>query len=125
MKTMLRLAKTHNEISVVCDQVGTPTYAKDLAEVILNLINSKNQDFGLYHYSNKGVASWYDFAMEIFDITKKDIYVNPIPTLEYPTPAQRPFYSVMDKTKITNNLGVSIPYWRDSLKLALKNFKKN
>ena len=119
MKTMLRLSETRDEISVVSDQVGTPTYAGDLAEGIVNIINQKITTFGMYHYSNEGVASWFDFAKEIFDLSKKAIKVFPIKTEAYPTPAKRPEFSVMDKSKIKNNLKLEIPYWKTSLKKAI------
>jgi dTDP-4-dehydrorhamnose reductase len=120
MKTMLRLAETRDEISVVSDQFGTPTYAGDLAEVILKIVNSNDKNFGLYHYSNDGIASWYDFANAIFEKNNKSINVNPIKTESYPTPAKRPKYSVMDKTKIKKTFNIEIPYWRDSLEKILK-----
>ena len=119
MKTMLKLAETRDEISVVSDQIGTPTYAGDLADVILKIISSKNTNFGLYHYSNKGVASWYDFAKTIFEASHSQIKLNPIKTAAYPTPAKRPFYSVLNKSRIKKNLKVETPYWRDSLVKAL------
>ena len=93
MKTMLRLAETRDEISVVSDQIGTPTYAGDLADVILKIISSKNTNFGLYHYSNEGVASWYDFAKTIFEASNLKIKLNAIKTEAYPTPAKRNFYN--------------------------------
>ena len=120
MKTMLRLAETRDEISVVSDQIGTPTYAGDLADVILKIISSKNTNFGLYHYSNEGVASWYDFAKTIFEASNLKIKLNAIKTEAYPTPAKRPFYSVMDKEKIKTSLGVETPHWRDGLVRAIK-----
>ena len=119
MKTMLRLAETRDEISVVSDQIGTPTYARDLAEVILKIVNSNDKNFGLYHYSNQGVASWYDFAKAIFDSQNISIKVNPIKTEFYPTPAKRPMYSVLEKTKIKDRIELEIPFWRDSLKVAI------
>lgn len=122
MKTILRLAETRNEISVVSDQIGTPTYAGDLAEVILKIINSKNKNFGLFHYSNEGVASWYDFAKAIIEETSTTTKLKPINTANYPTPAKRPVYSVLDKAKIKKNLQTTIPYWRDSL---IKNLERN
>ena len=121
MKTMLRLAETRDEISVVSDQIGTPTYAGDLAEVILNIINSNNKSFGLYHYSNEGETSWYDFAKAIFEASNLKIKVNAIKTEAYPTPAKRPVYSVMDKTKIKSALKIEIPFWNDSLIKAIVN----
>jgi len=115
MKTMLKLAATREEISVVSDQIGTPTYAGDLAAVILKIINSKNINFGLYHYSNEGVASWYDFAKAIFEESNIEIKLNPIKTDAYPTPAKRPFFSVMDKAKITSAMEIEIPHWRETI----------
>lgn len=123
MKTMLRLSKDHSELSIVSDQIGSPTYAGDLAKIIVHIIKSNSDEFGLYHYSNEGVASWYDFAKAIFDITSKKIVTNAIPTSAYPTPAKRPRFSVMDKTKLKKNLGIEIRYWRDSLKEAISLIK--
>jgi len=123
MKTMLRLSKDRSELGIIYDQIGSPTYAKDLARVIVHIIKSNSNNFGLYHYSNEGVASWYDFAKAIFDITATKITTNAIPTSAYPTPAKRPRFSVMDKTKLKNNLGIEIPYWRDSLKDAISLIK--
>lgn len=119
VRTMLRIAKTKNSIGVVNDQIGTPTYARDLAKVLIKLIENKNSNFGLYHYSNEGVASWYDFARAIFDISKFDNELNPISTDQYPLPAERPKFSIMNKDKIKKNLNVSIPYWTHSLKECL------
>ena len=115
MKTMLKLAETRDEISVVSDQIGTPTYAGDLADVILKIISSKNTNFGLYHYSNEGVASWYDFAKIIFEASHTQIKLNQIKTAAYPTPAKRPFFSVMDKSKIKKTLNIEISSWRDTI----------
>ncbi|MEL0651801.1 dTDP-4-dehydrorhamnose reductase [Algibacter sp. TI.3.09] len=122
MKTMLRLAETRDEISVVCDQIGTPTYARDLAEVILKIILKRNSFYGVYHYSNDGVASWYDFAKEIFDSQSIPIKIIPIKTEFYPTPAKRPMYSVFEKTKIKTKIELEIPYWKDSLMVAKYNY---
>ena len=119
LKTMLRLGVERDKISVVCDQIGTPTYAGDLAKLITKIICENRTEFGTYHYSNEGVASWYDFAKAIFDESNVNIDLSPINTSQYPTPAKRPFFSVMDKTKIKSRLGVEIPYWRDSLKICL------
>ena len=121
MTTMLRLAETRDEISVVSDQIGTPTYAGDLAEVILKIVSSKNINFELYHYSNDGVASWYDFAKAIFDASNTEINLSPIKTEAYRTPAKRPVYSVMDKTKIKSVLGIEIRNWSESLKKVIEN----
>ena len=115
MKTMLRLAESRDEISVVSDQIGTPTYAGDLAQVILDIVSSKNINFGLYHYSNEGMTSWYDFAKAIFEASNLKIKVNAIKTKAYPTPAKRPIYSVMDKSKVKSVLGIEILNWQDRL----------
>ncbi len=112
---MLRLGAERDELKIVADQVGTPTYAMDLAECILQIIFSKTTAYGTYHYSNEGVASWYDFAKAIFDISGTEVKALPIKTSEYPTRAIRPAYSVMDKTKIKQAFNIEIPYWRDSL----------
>jgi dTDP-4-dehydrorhamnose reductase len=115
VKTMLKLGAERDELKIVADQVGTPTYAMDLADCILHIIFSGKHAYGTYHYSNEGVASWYDFAKAIFDISKTNVRALPIRTAEYPTPAIRPAYSVMDKSKIKRVFGIEIPYWRDSL----------
>ena len=123
MKTMLRLSRDKEELNVVSDQIGTPTYARDLAEVILYIINQDGSTYGIYHYSNEGVASWYDFAKAIFDLNHIKIKVNPVQTESYPTPSKRPHFSVLDKTKIKNTFSIDIPYWRDSLKEALSHLE--
>tara|TARA_R110000868_G_scaffold384673_1_gene652215 strand:+ start:1762 stop:2625 length:864 start_codon:yes stop_codon:yes gene_type:complete len=115
VKTMLRLGKERNEISVVNDQFGSPTYAKDLAILILKIIDLKTEDYGIYHYSNEGAISWYDFAKKIFEVNKIDIKISPIPTNEYPTPAKRPAYSVMSKSKIKKVLDIEIPNWENNI----------
>ncbi len=116
VKTMLKLAKEREELSVIVDQIGTPTYGIDLAAVILNLISLNNHTaYGTYHYSNEGLCSWYDFAKAIFEISGSELKVYPIPTSAYPTKARRPAFSVMDKTKIKTTFNLEIPYWRDSL----------
>jgi len=120
VKTMLKLGAERDELKIIADQVGTPTYAIDLAEVILDIITSGKKAYGVYHYSNEGVTSWYDFAKGIFDISGTDVKVYPIRTSEFPTKAQRPAFSVMDKAKIKATFGVSIPYWRDSLKVCIE-----
>lgn len=124
-KTMLRFAKERDALNIVSDQVGTPTYAGDLAEVIIKIIREDSTAFGVYHYSNEGVASWYDFAKAIFDLSGSYIQLLPIRSEAYPTPAKRPAFSVMDKTKIKTSLGVSIPYWRDSLAVCLRKLESN
>ncbi len=123
MKTMLKLAKEKDVLNIVEDQIGTPTYATDLAELICKIIVSKNPNYGLYHYSNEGLASWYDFAKSIFDIKQLKIIIIPIKTEAYPKSAKRPVFSVLDKTKIKNTFNIEIPYWRDSLKKAISNYQ--
>ncbi|MBB6002428.1 dTDP-4-dehydrorhamnose reductase [Arcicella rosea] len=120
VKTMLRLGKEREELGVIIDQVGSPTYAVDLAGCILEIITSKSDAYGLYHYSNEGVTSWYDFAKAIFEFSNYSVKVKPLKTSEYPTKATRPLYSVMDKSKIKSLLGIQIPYWRDSLAICIK-----
>jgi dTDP-4-dehydrorhamnose reductase len=120
VKTMLRLAEDREELNVIDDQVGTPTNAADLASAILHIVSTQSKAYGIYHFSNEGVASWYDFALAIFELSGKKIKVNAIPTSEYPTPAKRPHYSVLDKAKI-KQLGVVVPYWKDALERCLKN----
>lgn len=119
VKTMLQLAETRPEINVVADQIGTPTYAGDLADAIYSIIRHDKWIPGIYHFTDTGVASWYDFTKAIFELAGKNVRVNPIPTSAYPTPAKRPLYSVLSKTKIANTFGLQIPYWRDSLKKCL------
>lgn len=123
VKTMLRLAESKNEINVVTDQIGTPTYASDLAAAIHKIITQSNWESGIYHFTNEGVASWYDFSKAIFEDAGIDMKVNPIPTKEYPTPAKRPYYSVLSKNKIKRIYGLEIPYWRDSLRKCISNLK--
>ena len=125
MKTMIKLSNNKETLSIVEDQIGTPTYAADLAEVILKLIVSNNNQYGIYHYSNEGLASWYDFAKAIFEERKSNIKLIPIKTDEYPTHAQRPQFSALDKKKIKTNLNITIPHWRDSLKIAIKNYNES
>lgn len=120
VKTMLRLSGERDEINVVSDQIGSPTYAGDLASAIHTIISDKNWQPGIYHFTNEGVASWYDFTKAIFEIAGKSTRVNPIPTAQYPTPAKRPLYSVLSQNKIKQNYGITIPYWRDSLAECLK-----
>jgi len=117
VKTMLRLCRERESISVIYDQIGTPTYAHDLAEVILDTLDvaTERKISGVFHYSNEGVASWYDFAVAIRDIAGLKTMITPIETSQYPTPATRPKYSVLNKKKIKETFGIEIPYWRDSL----------
>lgn len=124
VKTMLRLAETRPEINVVADQIGTPTYAGDLAEAIHRIVSSGEWKPGIYHFTDEGVASWYDFTRAIFEIAGRDVKVNPIKTSEYPTQAKRPLYSVLSKKKIKKAFGLEIPYWRDSLKTCISQLKQ-
>jgi len=158
VKTMLRLGKERDELGVIFDQVGTPTYARDLAETILKIVSGyREQDMGyrgqdiadrmkdssgedidtisnipfptsnveIYHYSNEGVASWYDFAKAIFELSNIDYRVRPIETKEYPTPATRPYYSLLNKAKIKKDFNITIPYWKESLQICLQRILDN
>ena len=121
VKTMLRLGKEKESLGVIFDQVGTPTYAKDLAKVILDIIPQiNNQKVEIYNYSNEGVLSWYDFAKEIMKMAKLPCQINPIETFQYPTPAKRPHYSLLNKSKIKSTFNIEIPYWKDGLDDCLK-----
>lgn len=122
MKTMLRLAQDRKSLGVVNDQIGSPTYANDLAYIILKIINLNSKDFGIYHFSNEGIITWYDFAKEIFKQSNTKISLKPIFTKEYPTPAKRPKYSVLDTTKIKETFQIEILNWKESLRKALNNF---
>lgn len=124
VKTMLKLGREKDQLNIIADQIGTPTYAVDLAGAVLDIIASASEGYGTYHYSNEGVTSWYDFAKGIFDISDTKVKVNPIPTSAYPTKARRPAFSVMDKTKIKQVFGIEIPYWRDSLQICLRKFER-
>jgi dTDP-4-dehydrorhamnose reductase len=122
VKTILRLAEERQEINVVNDQIGTPTYATDLAETILRLLpelTKINQGTEILHFSNEGIASWYDFAKEIVQQSGLKCKVNPISTKQYPLPAKRPAYSVLDKSKIKSRYGIDIPDWREGLRRCL------
>jgi len=142
VKTMLRLGREKEELGVIFDQVGTPTYARDLAKAILEILPklgetkvthpesalgcvalatpSDVKEVAIYNYSNEGVLSWYDFAKEIMRMVKLDCQVNPIETIDYPTPAKRPHYSLLNKSKIKEDFSIIIPYWKDSLDECLK-----
>lgn len=127
VKTMLRLGKERPTLNVVFDQIGTPTFAPDLAEAILAIIQKvDNQEVerssigGVWHYSNEGVTSWYDFAVEVFAMSGVPCRVSPIETKDYPTPAQRPPFSVLNKSKIKATFGLQIPHWRESLGRCLE-----
>ena len=123
VKSMLKLAKTQNNLKVIYDQIGSPTYAGDLARVILYMIQFpiKNK-VEIYHYSNEGVCSWYDLAKAIFEIKNVNIQVDPITTDMFPTQAKRPRYSLLSKDKIKKHYNIEIPYWRESLKKMLKKY---
>lgn len=124
VKTMLRLMRERESVNVVSDQVGSPTYAADLAMAIMQIISSGNTGKpganGVFHFSNTGVISWYDFAVAIRDLSRSKCLVNPIPAEQYPTPAKRPAYSVMDTTKIRSVFGLDIPEWKDGLQRCLQ-----
>ncbi|GGH32375.1 dTDP-4-dehydrorhamnose reductase [Sphingobacterium alkalisoli] len=119
VKTMIRLMTERDEISVIADQIGSPTFARDLAKAILDIIQSKKWEKGIYHFSNEGEISWYDFAVAIRELKGLDCKINAIPTEQYPTPAKRPKYSLLDKTKIRTQFGVVVPNWKDSLEEML------
>ena len=123
VKTMIRLMKERESIAVVNDQFGCPTYAVDLANSIMQIITSNNFIAGIYHYSNKGKISWYDFAKEISLQINSHCIVNGISTTEFPTPAARPSYSVLDTTKIADTFNIIIPEWKDSLRNCLSILK--
>ena len=121
VKTMLRLGKEKTELGVIFDQVGTPTYAAHLAIAILDIIPQiNNPKVEIYNYSNEGVLSWYDFAKEIMKMAKLNCKINPIETFQYPTPAKRPHFSLLNKSKIKQNFNLEIPYWKDGLDDCLK-----
>jgi len=130
VKTMLRLGNERDELGVIFDQVGSPTNASDLAKTCLDIltyskeanINSKGN---LYHFSNEGVASWYDFSIAIMTLGKVNCHVKPIETKDYPTPAKRPHFSVLNKSKIKNDFEIDIPYWRDSLAKCILKLNNN
>jgi len=127
VKTMLRLGQERERLGVIFDQVGTPTYARDLARAILHIVRHPEpealKEVRIYHFSNEGVCSWYDFAKAIFEMAEMEIRVDPIRSEAYPTPAQRPHYSVLDKSKIKEAYGLEIPYWRDSLRECLETIR--
>ncbi len=122
VKTMLRLGAERDSLRVVNDQIGSPTYARDIARMTLELIRSgqATQHSGIFNYSNEGVCSWYDFAQAIFELSGVKCKVEATPSTEYPTPAARPHYSVLDKGKYKAAFGIDIPYWRDSLGACLR-----
>jgi dTDP-4-dehydrorhamnose reductase len=129
VKSMIRLGREKEELRIVSDQIGTPTYGADLAQIILSVAASTANDKdafipGIYHYSNEGVASWYDFTLAIFEYYGiKNCSVKPIRTIDYPTPAKRPAYSVLNKSKIKSTFNIEIPHWRESLKKCIEKLK--
>ena len=121
VKTMIRLGKEKQELGVIVDQIGTPTYAGDLAKTIMEILPKvKNEEVEVFHFANEGVCSWYDFAKAIFEYTNINCKVNAIPTTQYPTAAKRPQYSVLDKFNVKEEFQITIPYWKDSLRVCLK-----
>lgn len=124
VKTMLNLTTTKPQLKVVFDQTGTPTYARDLAKAIV--VTLKNPVEGVYHYSNEGVCSWFDFTKMIADYAGNiDCDIQPCHSDEFPSPVQRPAYSVLDKTKLKSTFGITVPYWTESLKVCIANLKKD
>jgi dTDP-4-dehydrorhamnose reductase len=124
VKTMLSLMQERNHLNVVQDQIGSPTYAKDLAEVILKIINSDQWKPGTYHYANEGNISWFEFATAIKEIAGQKCELLGIPSASYPTPAKRPAYSLLNTAKIKNTFGITIPHYRDSLEKCIKQLIK-
>ena len=131
VKTMMKAAEKNDALNIIFDQAGTPTYALDLADAVLIMIDKiqiwvkeKPEYYGIFHYSNEGIATWYDFAIEIFRISGINCTVKPILTRDYPTPSKRPHFSVLDKTKIKSSYGLTIPHWKDSLSNCIKEIKK-
>jgi dTDP-4-dehydrorhamnose reductase len=119
MKTMLRLASERDSLSIVNDQIGSPTNAVDLAKATLSIAKSNSTAYGIYNFSNEGIASWYDFAREIFEVNDVCIEVNPIPSEAFPTPAKRPKYSLLDKTKIKKTFNIEIKSWQEALQKTI------
>ncbi|MDL5510249.1 dTDP-4-dehydrorhamnose reductase [Arenibacter sp. M-2] len=125
VKTMLRLGSEREQINVVNDQKGSPTYGGDLANAIMSIINSNSTNYGLYHYSHDGAISWWDFASEIFKVSNISIKLLPLKTEEYPAPAKRPSCSVLDKSKIKDTFKIEIPNWKNSLRNCIKTIETN
>lgn len=124
VKTMIRLMNERDSIGVVNDQIGSPTYAADLANVILEVIKKGEWVSGIYNYSNEGEISWYDFALDIKELIKSKCEVNGIPSSVYPTPAKRPAYSLLDKSKIKNTYNITVPFYKDSLATCIKKLQQ-
>jgi dTDP-4-dehydrorhamnose reductase len=122
---MIRLMKEKPSLNVIDDQVGSPTYAADLAGVILQIVTYPRWVPGIYHYSNEGRISWYEFALAIKEITGSACPIHPIPSSQYPTPAKRPHYSLLDKSKIRSTYGVDVPDWRKSLTACITRLSAN
>jgi dTDP-4-dehydrorhamnose reductase len=126
VKTILKLAKERNELRIITDQIGSPTYAGDLVTALMNIVTNypKSNSTEIYHFSNQGIASWYDFAVEIICMAGLDCSVIPIRTEEYPLPAKRPFYSVLDKRKFSDTFETNIPHWKLGLKTCITNLNE-
>ncbi len=131
VKSMMRLLRERDELGIVYDQIGSPTYAADLAGAVMQIIDheqfsssSVGTSANIYHYSNEGVASWYDLAWEIRELTGADCTIQPIETKDYPLPAPRPAYAVLNKAKIKKTYGLKIPHWKDSLKICLEKLNR-
>ncbi len=120
VKTILRIGKKKHQLNVVNDQLGSPTYARDLARVLFKIIDQDSNAFGMYHYSNEGETNWAEFAQTIFDLKQMPIHVQGISTTDYPTSTVRPKYSLLDKTKIKETFGLTVPHWKESLKEMLE-----
>lgn len=123
LKTMMRLLVEREQLNVVSDQIGCPTYAADLARVIMKFVEKRSgggEFSGIYNYSNYGITSWYQFAQFIKDRIGSNCSLQPVPTAQYPSPARRPLYSVLDTSKIANELGVEIPFWKDSVAICIE-----
>lgn len=125
VKTMMMLTEERETLNVVFDQAGTPTYAGDLACAIYDIVenNKYNGNNGIYHFSNEGVCSWYDFAHEISELARTECDIRPCHSNEFPSKVNRPHYSVLDKTKIKTTFGLTIPYWKDSLRVCISNLQ--
>ena len=130
VKKMLKLGRQRDELNVIYDQVGSPTYTGDLAQAIMQIaksdvFNKPEVETELYHYSNEGVCSWYDFATTIFELSGLDCKALAIETKDYPTPAKRPHYSVLNNAKIKRTYAIQIPYWKEALQRCLSTLKEN
>lgn len=125
VKTMIMLTEQRDNLNVVFDQAGTPTYAGDLARAIYDIVESGKYtaNHGIYHFSNEGVCSWYDFAREISELARTECDIRPCHSNEFPSKVNRPHYSVLDKTKIKTTFGLTIPYWKDSLRVCISNLQ--